>query len=193
MGYRSKPYPFARTKEQTKFAAYQEGGISRVCGEVIYVDDASWVLDCGIHVFFKDNPAKDYTPKLEAADSCPLRVHETERGAFQARAQTYGRVTETWVDTDGQHILTNTAQGRQKVRNVRRDPRVAVQIIDPATDYRIFSVRGRVVEVTRDGADAMIASRKKYLDQDPYPLRRPAEVRDILMLPEKIVMAMGVD
>src|SRR5690242_2435288 len=74
------------------------------------------------------------------------------------------QITETWVDTDGEHILINTAQGRQKERNVRRDPRVAVQVIDPANDHRLFSVRGRVTEVTTDGADALIDQlAKKYI------------------------------
>lgn len=104
-------------------------------------------------------------------------------------------LTETWVDTDGKHILINTSQERQKERNVRRDPRVAVQVIDPANDHRIFSVRGRVAEVTRDGADALIDQlARKYIGQDRYPFRQPGEVRVTLkIVPEKIVMAQGVD
>src|SRR5205823_5558391 len=105
------------------------------------------------------------------------------------------QITETWVDTDGQHILINTAQGRQKERNVRRDPRVAVQIVDPATDYRIFSVRGRVTEITTDGADAMIDQlAKKYLGQDTYPFRQSTEVRVILKVtPDKVIMTQGLE
>ena len=41
------------------------------------------------------------------------------------------QITQVWVDTDGEHVLVNTAEGRQKVRNVRRDPRVAVNVVDP--------------------------------------------------------------
>lgn len=105
------------------------------------------------------------------------------------------QLTETWVDTDGQHILINTAQGRQKERNVRRDPRVAVQVFEPNNDYRIFSVRGRVVEITEDGADAMIDRlAKKYLGVDTYPMRQPNEVRVLLkILPDKVIMAQGLD
>ena len=105
------------------------------------------------------------------------------------------QLTETWVDTDGQHILINTAQGRQKERNVRRDPRVAVQVFEPNNDYRIFSVRGRVVEITEDGADAMIDRlAKKYLGLDSYPMRQPGEVRVILkILPDKVIMDQGLD
>src|SRR3954452_10423248 len=62
------------------------------------------------------------------------------------------QMTQTWVDTDGRHVLVNTVDGHQKVRNMRRDPRVAVNVPDPDDPSRYFEVRGRVVEVTEDGA-----------------------------------------
>ncbi len=98
------------------------------------------------------------------------------------------QVTQVWVDTDGEHILINTAEGRQKERNVRRDPRVAVNVVDPANAWRIATVRGRVVDVTTAGADQLIDQlAKKYLNEDTYPFRQPEEVRIILkILPEKI-------
>ncbi len=96
--------------------------------------------------------------------------------------------TQVWVDTDGEHILINTAQGRQKERNVQRDPRVAVNVVDPTNAWRIGMVRGRVVEVTTDGADELIDQlAKKYLNEETYPFRRPEEVRVTLkILPDKI-------
>ena len=98
------------------------------------------------------------------------------------------QVTQVWVDTDGEHILINTAEGRQKERNVRRDPRVAVNVVDPTNAWRIAMVRGRVVDVTTAGADQLIDQlAKKYLNEDTYPFRRPEEVRTTLkILPEKI-------
>jgi PPOX class probable F420-dependent enzyme len=98
------------------------------------------------------------------------------------------QVTQVWVDTDGEHILINTAEGRQKERNVRRDPRVAVNVVDPANAWRIAMVRGRVVDVTTAGADQLIDElAKKYLNEETYPFRRPEEVRVTLkILPEKI-------
>lgn len=105
------------------------------------------------------------------------------------------QLTETWVDTDGQHILINTAEGRQKERNVRRDPRVAVQVLDKGNDFRIFAIRGRVLEITRAGADELIDKlAKKYLGKDTYPFRQPTEVRTILKIQvDKIVMAQGLE
>src|SRR4051794_23634390 len=63
------------------------------------------------------------------------------------------QMTQTWVDTDGQHILINTVEGHQKQRNVQRDPRVMISVVDPAHRERAVSIRGRVVEITREGAD----------------------------------------
>ena len=96
--------------------------------------------------------------------------------------------TQVWVDTDGKHILINTAQGRQKERNVQRDPRVALNVVDPTNAWRVGMVRGRVVEVTTEGADELIDQlAKKYLNVETYPFRRPEEVRVTLkILPEKI-------
>lgn len=98
------------------------------------------------------------------------------------------QVTQVWVDTDGEQILVNTAQGRQKELNVRRDPRVAVNVVDPTNAWRLAMVRGRVVDVTTAGADQLIDQlAKKYLNEDTYPFRRPEEVRVTLkILPERI-------
>ena len=98
------------------------------------------------------------------------------------------QITQVWVGTDGEHILINTAEGRQKELNVRRDPRVAVNVVDPANAWRIAMVRGRVVDATTAGADQLIDElAKKYLNEDTYPFRRPEEVRVTLkVVPEKI-------
>ncbi len=62
------------------------------------------------------------------------------------------QLTQTWVDTDGEHVLVNSVQGFLKLRNVQRDPRVAVAVSDPDNPRHYFQVRGRVVDVTTDGA-----------------------------------------
>jgi PPOX class probable F420-dependent enzyme len=62
------------------------------------------------------------------------------------------QLTQTWVDTDGEHILINTVVGFQKLRNIERDPRVAVAVADPAHPARYISVRGRVTATTTDHA-----------------------------------------
>jgi PPOX class probable F420-dependent enzyme len=88
------------------------------------------------------------------------------------------QVTPVWVDFDGGYILINSAKGRQKDKNMRRDPRVSLAIQDPDDPYRYVEIRGAVVEVTEQGADAHIDKMaKKYLGKDKYPFRTPTEVR----------------
>ena len=98
------------------------------------------------------------------------------------------QTTIVWVDLVGDRILINTAEGRQKPRNLRRDPRVALSIADQENPYASASIRGRVVEMTREGSDEHIDKlAKKYLGQDRYPFRQPGEQRLILVVqPEHV-------
>jgi PPOX class probable F420-dependent enzyme len=90
------------------------------------------------------------------------------------------QVTPVWVDYDGHHVVINTAEGRQKDKNLQRDRRVALSILDPDNPYRYLEVRGHVAERTHKDADAHIdAMAKKYLGKDKYPFRQPGEVRVI--------------
>jgi PPOX class probable F420-dependent enzyme len=98
------------------------------------------------------------------------------------------QVTPVWCEFDGKHVVINSAKGRTKDLNMRRNPVVALSIQDPDNPYRHLSLQGKVVEITEKGADANIDKlSKKYLGKDVYPNRRPAEVRVIYrILPEKI-------
>ncbi|MCU0990719.1 MAG: PPOX class F420-dependent oxidoreductase [Xanthomonadales bacterium] len=88
------------------------------------------------------------------------------------------QVTPVWVDFDGARVIINSARGRQKDRNIKRNPSVALAISDPGNPYRYLEVRGRVVEITEDGASEHIdRMAKKYLGVDKYPGRAPGEVR----------------
>jgi PPOX class probable F420-dependent enzyme len=102
------------------------------------------------------------------------------------------QVTPVWVDYDGTHVRFNTAKGRIKDKNLRRNPSVALAISDPDNPYRYVQVRGRVTEVTESGADAHIDSlAKKYLGKDKYPYRQPGEVRVIYKVSPDRVQTMG--
>jgi PPOX class probable F420-dependent enzyme len=97
-----------------------------------------------------------------------------------------------WVDFDGTHVRINTARGRIKAGNLQANPRVALSILDPQNPYRYVQVRGRVVEMTEQGADAHIdALAKKYLGQDTYPYRRAGEVRVMVKIAPERVQTMG--
>ncbi len=97
------------------------------------------------------------------------------------------QVTPVWIDYDGKHIIVNTAEGRQKDKNLTREPRVSVMMVDTENPYRYLEVRGKVVERTNEGAaDHINKMAKKYLGQDVYPFSQPGEVRVIFKIaPEK--------
>ncbi|MEM7009426.1 MAG: PPOX class F420-dependent oxidoreductase [Thermodesulfobacteriota bacterium] len=93
------------------------------------------------------------------------------------------QVSVMWVDTDGEHILLNTAEGRVKTDNFRQDPRVALAIVDSENPYRQAMIRGKVVEETHDGAfEHTDVLAKKYIGQDKYPYHQEGDVRVIFKI-----------
>jgi PPOX class probable F420-dependent enzyme len=102
------------------------------------------------------------------------------------------QVSPVWFEYDGKNILINSAKGRVKDKNMRRDPRVGLDIQDPDNPYRHLSIRGRVVQITEDGADAHIDKlTKKYINQDRYPYRGAGEVRVIYKIQAEAAHTMG--
>ena len=100
--------------------------------------------------------------------------------------------TPVWVDYDGRYVLINTAEGRQKDRNLQRDRRVALSITDPDNPYRYIEVRGQVAERTRNGADQHIDKMaQKYLGKDKYPFRQSGEVRVLYKIEPQHVSKMS--
>ena len=103
------------------------------------------------------------------------------------------QMTQTWVDTDGIHVLVNTVAGFQKVRNMERDDRVALNVADPEDVSRYYAVRGRVVSITPDGAAEHIEQlAQKYLG-GPYPWYggRDQVRLKVTIAPEKISSPQG--
>jgi len=102
------------------------------------------------------------------------------------------QVTPVWVDYDGTHVIVNSARGRQKDKNLRRNPKVSLSIQDPDNPYRYLEVRGHVTEITEDGADEHIDKMaKKYMGVDRYPGHRPDEVRVIYKIEPQRTSSMG--
>jgi PPOX class probable F420-dependent enzyme len=102
------------------------------------------------------------------------------------------QTTPVWVDFVDGKVLVNSALGRQKDKNVHREPRVAVTLIDPDNPYRYLEVRGRVTEITHEGADNHIDKMaKKYLDKDKYPFAQPGEKRVIYKIDPEVVSPHG--
>lgn len=118
------------------------------------------------------------------------KLIEDKNLAFVATLMKDGspQITPVWVDLVDGMILVNTAQGRVKQRNVSRDPRVAISIVDRNNPYHMVTVQGKVVEQTIDGADSHIDKMaKKYLGVDRYPFAVSGEKRILLKIePGKI-------
>jgi len=97
-----------------------------------------------------------------------------------------------WVDYENGKVIVNTAVGRQKDKNLRRDPRVALMLMDPENPYRYLEIRGRVAEVTEQGAAQHIDKMaKKYLGKDKYPWAQPGEQRVLFKVEPLKIHTMG--
>ena len=92
-------------------------------------------------------------------------------------------VAPTWIDHEGNIILINTAMGRLKEKNVRKDPRVALSIYDNENPYHMVAIRGKVTELTTDGAEDHVDKlAKRYLGMDKYPRRSSDEKRILIKI-----------
>jgi PPOX class probable F420-dependent enzyme len=100
--------------------------------------------------------------------------------------------TVVWVDANG-GLSFNTAVGRAKERHLRTDPRVSLLVVDPEDTYKWVAVDG-TAELTTEGADGQIDQlAKKYLGQDEYPWRNPAEQRITVRIHVEHVDSYGLD
>jgi PPOX class probable F420-dependent enzyme len=136
----------------------------------------------------KGNPKSD-----SITDPSIAKLFEEKNFAFLATLMKDGspQVTPTWIDIDKSNntILVNTAKGRVKHRNISRDPRVGVSVVESSNPYHMVSVRGRVIEQIngREADDHIDKMAKKYLGKDKYPGRTPGEERLLLRIkPEQV-------
>jgi PPOX class probable F420-dependent enzyme len=115
-----------------------------------------------------------------------IKLPESARKVLQDKA--YGhvvtvgaggrpQVTMVWVDAEGDEVLFNTAEGRAKQQNLRRDPRVTISVQDRNNPQSYMVVHGTAT-LTEAGADAHIDKlAKRFLGVDKYPYREPGEKR----------------
>ena len=103
------------------------------------------------------------------------------------------QVSVVWIDVEGDRIIVNTAERRAKPRNVRRDPRVAISITDQQDPYRAAFIRGRVVEITNEGAEAHIDKLSmKYRGIDLYQDHHPDRPRVLFYIEADHIREMGL-
>ena len=102
------------------------------------------------------------------------------------------QATPVWFSRDGDKIKVNSAKGRVKDKNMRRDPRVALSIMDPENPYRYLEIRGRVETISESDGDPHIDSlAKRYMGQDTYPYRQPGEVRVVYTIAPESTTSMA--
>ena len=93
------------------------------------------------------------------------------------------QLTPVWGDYDGEHVLVNTAEGRLKHKNVLRDPRVAISVVDHGNPLNMTTIKGKVIEIIPD-YDYIHANKltKQYMGLDEYPFKRDDEKRIIFKI-----------
>lgn len=97
-----------------------------------------------------------------------------------------------WFEWDGDHIKFSLTTGRQKYRNLQRDKRVSLSILDPHDPYRYVEVRGELDQIESDPEIAFISRMaKKYKGLDVYPWHRPGDERVVMKVRPIHVSGMG--
>jgi PPOX class probable F420-dependent enzyme len=100
--------------------------------------------------------------------------------------------TPVWFDYDGTNVRFSQLKIRQKYRNLLRDPRIALSIVDPANPYRYLEIRGKVARIDEDpNLDFINSMAKKYLGQDTYPWHQPDDERVIIVVQPEHTTHMG--
>jgi PPOX class probable F420-dependent enzyme len=122
-----------------------------------------------------------------------IRLLEDPNLAHVATLRSDGtpHLTVTWIDWDGEHVVFNTALGRAKERHLRRDPRAAVEVIDPEDQYHYVSISGPVeLEEGQAAEDHIDKLAQKYMGVEVYPDHHPDRPRIICrMKPENVYVS----
>jgi PPOX class probable F420-dependent enzyme len=102
------------------------------------------------------------------------------------------QVTPVWIEYDGTHVLFNTEEKRAKTKHMRENPRIAICVSNAENPYHYIEIRGNVVEITTEGADAMIDRlAMKYMGKEKYPFNKPDDVRVVVKVAPEKVLGMG--
>ncbi len=102
------------------------------------------------------------------------------------------QVNPVWFGWDGDLISFSQTKSRQKLRNLQKDNRISLSIVDPVNPYRYLEVRGKAIEVIEDPDKAFIDSMaQKYLGQEKYPWSQPGDQRVIVVVEPERALTMG--
>jgi PPOX class probable F420-dependent enzyme len=121
-----------------------------------------------------------------------VKLLEEKNFAFVATLMKDGspQITPVWIDfeKDTNTVLINTAEGRVKHKNISRDPRIAISVVNHNNPYEMVTIRGKVIEqITKGAGEHADKLAKKYLGLDKYPYHSPNEKRVVLKTePERV-------
>ncbi len=127
-------------------------------------------------------------PSPETGHSIPAGYVDLLDSTALAHVATIGpngepQVNPIWFDWDGAKIRFSQTTTRQKLKNVKDEPRISLSIVDPTNDYRYLEIRGRVVDIEPDPDFAFINKMaKKYIGQDRYPWGQPGDERVVIVI-----------
>ena len=98
-------------------------------------------------------------------------------------------ITPMWADMEGDVILINTFETSAKSKNITKDPRISISVVENNNPYNMVSIKGRVIDQTTEGADEHLKKlAKRYLGIGKYYYREPNRRRVILKIkPQKVI------
>jgi len=123
-------------------------------------------------------------------DDKVIKLFEERNLVFIATIMKDGspQLSPVWADFEDEHVLVNTAEGRIKHKNVLRDPRVAISVVNQNNPLDMTTIRGKVVDIIPDYEyEHANKLTKKYMGKEKYPFKQPGEKRIIFkILPERV-------
>ncbi len=125
-------------------------------------------------------------------DDKVIKLFEERNLVFIATIMKDGspQLSPVWADFEDGHVLVNTAEGRIKHKNVLRDPRVAISVVNQNNPLDMTTIRGKVVDIIPDYEyEHANKLTKKYMGKEKYPFKQPGEKRIIFkILPERVFL-----
>ncbi|PLS76856.1 MAG: PPOX class F420-dependent oxidoreductase [Chloroflexi bacterium] len=102
------------------------------------------------------------------------------------------QTSPVWFGLDGRYVRFSQTKTRQKFKNVQREPRIALSIVDPQNPYRYIEIRGRVVQI-EDGPELQFINSmaQKYMDEPVYPWHQPGDERVVVVIEPEHTTQMG--
>jgi len=123
-------------------------------------------------------------------DDKVIKLFEERNLVFIATIMKDGspQLSPVWANFEDEHVLVNTAEGRIKHKNVLRDPRVAISVVNQNNPLDMTTIRGKVVDIIPDYEyEHANKLTKKYMGKEKYPFKQPGEKRIIFkILPERV-------